>query len=59
MTREGHPHTMSSKAMKAVFDNLTLGAGRRAELEYSADSASHRKADSIEAEHTDACHRLG
>ena len=25
------PHTMSSEAMKAVFNNLTLGAGRRAE----------------------------
>ena len=23
------PHTMSSKAMKAVFDNLTIGAGRK------------------------------
>ena len=34
--------------MKAVFNNLTLGAGRRAELEYSADSAAHCKADSIE-----------
>ena len=39
---------MSSKAMKAVFDNLTLGAGRRAELEYSADSAAHHEDDSIE-----------
>ena len=27
------PHAMSSKAMKAVFDNLTPGASRRAELE--------------------------
>ena len=34
--------------MKAVFDNLTLGAGSRADLEYSADSAGHCKADSIE-----------
>ena len=34
--------------MKAVFDYLTLGARRRAELEYSADSAAHHKADSIE-----------
>ena len=42
------PHTMSSKAMKAVFDNLTSGASRRAELEYSADSAAHCKTDSIE-----------
>ena len=47
MTREGHPHAMSSEAMKAVFDNLTSGAGRRAELEYSVDSAAHCKADSI------------
>ena len=39
---------MSSEAMKAVFNNLTLGAGRRAELEYSADSAAHHEADSIE-----------
>ena len=42
------PHTMSSEAMKAVFDNLTSGAGRRVELEYQADSAAHCKADSIE-----------
>ena len=42
------PHTMSSEAMKAVFDNLTSGASRRAELEYSADSAAHCEADSIE-----------
>ena len=34
--------------MKAVFYNLTLGACRTAELEYSADSASHCKVDSIE-----------
>ena len=42
------PHTMSSKAMKAVFDNWTSGAGRRVELEYKADSAPHHEADSIE-----------
>ena len=48
MARGGHPHTMSSEAMKAVFSNLTSGAGRRAELEYKADSAAHHKADSIE-----------
>ena len=42
------PHTMSSEAMKAIFDNLTSGAGRRAELEYSVDSATHCEADSIE-----------
>ena len=38
---------MSSEAMKAVFDNLTSGASRRAELEYSVNSATHHKADSI------------
>ena len=48
MAREGYPpHTMSSKAMKVVFDNLTSGAGRRVELEYKADSAAHCEADSI------------
>ena len=41
------PHTMSSEAMKAIFDNLTSGASRRAELEYSVNSATHCKADSI------------
>ena len=33
--------------MRAVFNNLTSGAGRRVELEYKADSATHCKADSI------------
>ena len=47
MTREGHPHTMSAKAMKAIFDNLTSGASRKAELEYSTNSAAHYEADSI------------
>ena len=42
------PHTMSSEAMKAVFDNLTSEASRRAELEYQADSAVHLEAHSIE-----------
>ena len=42
------PFAMSSEAMKAVLDNLTSGAGRRAELEHSVDSATHCKADSIE-----------
>ena len=41
------PHTMSSEAMKAVFDNLTSRASRRAELEYSVDSTAHHEADSI------------
>ena len=44
---EAAPHTMSSEARKAVFDNLTSGASRRAELEYKADSAAHREADFI------------
>ena len=35
---------MSLAAMKAIFDNLTSGAGRRAELEYSP---IHNEADSI------------
>ena len=34
--------------MKAVFDNLTSGAGRRAELEYKVNSATHHEANSIE-----------
>ena len=34
--------------MKAVFDNLTSGAGRRAEQEYNPSSATHHEADSIE-----------
>ena len=39
------PYTMSSAAIKAVFDNLTSGTGRRAEQEYNTDSAAHREAD--------------
>ena len=39
---------MSSESMKAIFNNLTSGAGRRAEQEYNTDSAAHRKAESIE-----------
>ena len=39
---------MSSAAMKAVFNNLPSGAGRRAEQEYNTDSAAHREADSVE-----------
>ena len=42
------PYTMSSAAMKAVFDNLTSGARRRAELEYNVDSPIHDEVDSIE-----------
>ena len=41
------PYMMSSAAMKAVFDNLTSGAERRAEQEYNTDSAAHREADSV------------
>ena len=39
---------MSSKAMKAVVDNLTFGASRRAEQEYNTDSATHREVNCIE-----------
>ena len=39
---------MSSAAMKAVFNNLTWGAGRRAELEYDTNSPIRDEADSIE-----------
>ena len=42
------PYTMSLAAMKAVFDNLTSGASRRAELEYNVDSLIHDERDSIE-----------
>ena len=42
------PYTMSSATMKAIFNNLTLGAGRRAELECNVDSTIHDEADSIE-----------
>ena len=38
---------MSSEVMKAVFDNLTSGASRRAEQEYNMDSATHQEANSI------------
>ena len=59
------PYTMSSAAMKAVFNNLTLGAGRRAELEYNIDSLIHDEADSIKVSvksarlKSDACDQLG
>ena len=42
------PHTMSSAAMKAVFDNFTSGAGRRVEQKYNTGSAAHLEADAIE-----------
>ena len=35
------------KSLKAVFNNLTSEAGRRAEQEYNTDSAAHREADSV------------
>ena len=38
---------MSPKAMKAILNNLTSGASRRAEQEYNPDSATHCKAESI------------
>ena len=38
---------MSSAAMKAVFNNLTSGAGRRAEQEYDVSSAAHFEEDTI------------
>ena len=41
------PYMMSSVAMKAVFNNLTSGAGRRAEQEYNIDSVAHTEADSV------------
>ena len=41
------PHTMSLAAMKAIFGNLTSGAGRRAEQKYDTGSAAHFKADVI------------
>ena len=41
------PYTMSSAAMKAIFDNLTSGAWRRAELECNVDSPIHDEVDSI------------
>ena len=40
--------TMSKDDMKAVFDNLTVGAGRWAEWEWDQESTVTTKADSIE-----------
>ena len=40
-------YAMSPAAMKAIFDNLTLRAGRRAELEYDTNSPIHDEANSI------------
>ena len=38
---------MSSAAMKAVFNNLTSGAGRRAEQDYDTGYAAHLEVDAI------------
>ena len=38
---------MFSAAMKAIFDNLTSGAGRSTELECNVDSLIHLEPDSI------------
>ena len=38
---------MLSAAMKAVFDNLTSGASRRAEQEYDTGSAVHLKVNAV------------
>ena len=38
---------MSSAAMKAVFDHLTSGAGRRAEQEHDTGSPAHLEVDAI------------
>ena len=59
------PHTIPFKAMKAIFDNLTSGADKRTEFEYSINSSTRCEADFIEvseiskAKHSNACHRLG
>ena len=39
---------MSSAAIKAIFNNLTSGAGRRAEQEYVTGSAAYLKVGAIE-----------
>ena len=41
-------YAMSSVAMKAIFNNLTSGAGRTAELEYSTNLPIHYEVDSVE-----------
>ena len=42
--------TMSKDEMKAIFDNLTMGAGRRTEREWDRESSVAMEADSIEIE---------
>ena len=39
--------TMSKDEMKAIFDNLTMGAGRRAEREWDQESSVATEADLI------------
>ena len=41
---------MSKDEIKAVFDNLTMGAGRRVEREWDQESSVATEADSIEIE---------
>ena len=58
--------TMSKDEMKAVFDNLTMGVGRQAELEWDQESVVTTK-DRLNRDgslsslikYTHACHRLG
>ena len=46
------PHSMSPENMKAIFNNLTSGAGRRNQLHQGECKIS-------EAKYSNACHRLG
>ena len=41
-------HAQHLGSYEGIFDSLTLGAGRRADLEYNVDSLIHDEADSIE-----------
>ena len=41
---------MSKDEMKAIFDNLTMGAGRWAEWEWDQESTVTAEANSIEIE---------
>ena len=41
---------MSKDEMKAIFDNLTMAAGRRAEQEWDQESSTTKEVDSIEIE---------
>ena len=42
--------TMSKVEMKAIFDNLTMGAGQRVEREWDWESSATAEADCIEIE---------